>query len=632
MTCTFDTPRVAKIPGFRLIECATRKLVTLSEIAEVEKLEFIALSYVWGSKDASDNPTENGLLTHTPKVIDDAIIATQCMGFGYLWVDRYCIPQNNSEVKHCQIRSMDIIYECATVTIIAAAGDDASWGLPGVASTHRTPHASIDIAFGTLTLLYNDVDYQLSRTRWDTRAWTFQEGLLSCRRLCFLEDQVYFQCNSIRCMESIWIPPNSTDALYRSSPLYMFDPSRNPIPFPEERVGVDPQDLPVLIDTYTERELSFQSDALNAFEGIFKRFASAARPVYHIWGIPVFTTGDCLANRLVAAFLWRLRFRSSILESPGHEKRLASYVGTMRRHLFPSWSWVDWDGRYLIKSGFQIQTKGVYSLVQRGFSALVELSMELNNGRRILYACEHGVWLPQNESHRCAKKEGTGLDRRVHIPTHPHGKWVPTLSGLEIRPPILRIVGYTCDAILRNISEFPFEDGDPIKSVLEVYRRAFRTTTSYSGSKITLFEDPIQAWRTKARKFPTWVWTDVAHTFVCTPLMGPCAPEGDDVEDDIEHDLCRVSDGLCHPLGDLPSSPLRTDYHFRVIMLGYTTRSAEFLVLPRSKEGNHPSETYQQVNTIQRVNLLPEFPDLSIPEALEAGLLKGWTMMETTVV
>lgn len=228
------------------------------------------------------------------------------MGYNYLWVDRYCIPQDNPEAKHHQIRSMDIIYECATVTIIAATADDPSCGLPGVASTPRVPQEFVNVESGTLALLYPDIDYQLSQTRWDTRAWTFQEGLLSCRRLCFLENQVYFQCNSIRCMESLGIPPDATDAIYRRSPLYMFDPSHNPLPFPDGRVGYNPKDFPAVIDTYTERILGFQNDALNAFEGTLKRFASAKQPVYHIWGIPIFTSRARIIDRLVAGFSWCL--------------------------------------------------------------------------------------------------------------------------------------------------------------------------------------------------------------------------------------------------------------------------------------------------------------------------------------
>lgn len=74
--CLSDTARVTSIPGFKLIDCSSRRLLTLSEMTEVEKLQFIALSYVWRSRDASDIALRDVLPTQIPKVIDDAIAAT----------------------------------------------------------------------------------------------------------------------------------------------------------------------------------------------------------------------------------------------------------------------------------------------------------------------------------------------------------------------------------------------------------------------------------------------------------------------------------------------------------------------------------------------------------------------------
>ncbi|KAH6983776.1 hypothetical protein EDB80DRAFT_591835 [Ilyonectria destructans] len=43
------------------------------------------------------------LPTKTPNVIDDAIKATKGVGFTYLWIDRYCIPQEDKSSKNIQI-------------------------------------------------------------------------------------------------------------------------------------------------------------------------------------------------------------------------------------------------------------------------------------------------------------------------------------------------------------------------------------------------------------------------------------------------------------------------------------------------------------------------------------------------
>lgn len=101
--------------------------------------------------------------------------------------------------------------------------------------------------------------------------------------------------------------------------------------------------------------------------------------------------------------------------------------------------------------------------------------------------------------------------------------------------------------------------------------------------------------------------------------------------EDIEHELCRIADGLCDPSGDLPSSSLKKEYHFRVIVLGETFSGVvEFMVLSRCEGDSQPPGTYERVNVIHRENIL--HPDMRIPEAMEAGLLNGWEIMETRIV
>ena len=63
----------------------------------------------------------------TPKVIKDAFLVTKKLGYRYLWVDRYCIVQDDAQEKHQQIKNMGSIYENARVTIVAAAGSDPTY-------------------------------------------------------------------------------------------------------------------------------------------------------------------------------------------------------------------------------------------------------------------------------------------------------------------------------------------------------------------------------------------------------------------------------------------------------------------------------------------------------------------------
>lgn len=82
---------------------------------------------------------------------------------------------------------------------MAAAGDNADAGLPGVHSRFRNVNqrkllvedmeSCIEIA-EVLPNLAGMVD----RSLWNTRGWTFQERFLSRRCIFFTDVQVYFRC------------------------------------------------------------------------------------------------------------------------------------------------------------------------------------------------------------------------------------------------------------------------------------------------------------------------------------------------------------------------------------------------------------------------------------------------------
>jgi len=118
-----DSMREASLSGFHLIDTIDGAVV-LSTLSE----KFVALSYVWGGRAQQPSAT-----SPWPKVVQDAVTATKALSFRYLWVNRHCIPEGD---KHNQISRMDLIYRRAQLTIVATAGQDADYGLPGV-SVHR---------------------------------------------------------------------------------------------------------------------------------------------------------------------------------------------------------------------------------------------------------------------------------------------------------------------------------------------------------------------------------------------------------------------------------------------------------------------------------------------------------------
>ena len=84
-------------------------------------------------------------MSRAPKTITDTIALAVQLGISYIWVDRYCIPQDDEDRKRALISKMGLIYSCATLTVIAAAGENPESGLPGVETTKRKYATTIQI-------------------------------------------------------------------------------------------------------------------------------------------------------------------------------------------------------------------------------------------------------------------------------------------------------------------------------------------------------------------------------------------------------------------------------------------------------------------------------------------------------
>lgn len=185
------------IPNLLLIDCLTRKVVTAPH-----RCWYLALSYVWGNqKSRPVNIRER--LSSLPQTIEDAVTVTVKLGFHYLWVDMYCIKQDNEKDVDNQIRHMDLVYRRAQATIVAAAGKGPNFGLPGVSSGRRArqAHATID-GISIASFIHNPWELVDSST-WNSRAWTFQESLFSPRRIFFTAEQTIFNCSFSLVMSQI---------------------------------------------------------------------------------------------------------------------------------------------------------------------------------------------------------------------------------------------------------------------------------------------------------------------------------------------------------------------------------------------------------------------------------------------
>lgn len=204
-------------------ECKNRELVSLypdSErilLVDVNRMclvqstiseTYVALSYVWGGvKQYFTRKSEierllspKSLIGTKPAistVILEAIALVARLGSKYLWVDALCIVQDDEVQKAKNIELMAEIYNRATITIIACGDTRASSHLTlckeifAAESTKRAP-AKYNLIHRPLDPLR--MKQRFEATPYNQRGWTYQERILSRRRLYFFQDEVYFQC------------------------------------------------------------------------------------------------------------------------------------------------------------------------------------------------------------------------------------------------------------------------------------------------------------------------------------------------------------------------------------------------------------------------------------------------------
>ncbi|KAL5391828.1 hypothetical protein DPSP01_001118 [Paraphaeosphaeria sporulosa] len=327
------TMRYSRPSNLRIIDCKTSKIVMAPP-----NCNYFALSYVWGKPPAA-NPTSSSvqdpnastreLLHAAAPVVRDAIKVVLSLGWRYLWVDKYCIPQADPKLKGEQIGKMDLIYEGAYCTIVAAVGSSDQVGLHGISiARHAQPSFSLDDRDVHFVSSLPDPQRSVKASTWMTRAWTFQEAFCSARRLIFTPHQVYFECKDMHSCEAVELPLS-----------LLSGPHARPVLFRDEWLAGTHRFGPLsafwaAVKEYSLRCMTFDTDALAALEGILRRFQASPAFVYNIFGIPLVLEegargeNDALLNArlFVAGLSWY-------------------HNGAARRRIqFPSWTWAGWEG------------------------------------------------------------------------------------------------------------------------------------------------------------------------------------------------------------------------------------------------------------------------------------------------
>jgi hypothetical protein len=101
---------------------------------------------------------------------------------------------------------MDKIYQNAYLTLIAGAGQGPDHGLPGIRDRRVGTRVEARIGSQTAYVISPHPVNNLLRSKWNSRAWVYQEAALSQRRLIFTDEEIFFHCDSMNCREMTALP------------------------------------------------------------------------------------------------------------------------------------------------------------------------------------------------------------------------------------------------------------------------------------------------------------------------------------------------------------------------------------------------------------------------------------------
>ncbi|KAM5345105.1 hypothetical protein ACJ41O_010967 [Fusarium nematophilum] len=203
-----------------------------------------------------------------PQTILDTITTASRPGLEYIWIDSLCIMQDDEEEKLVDIAHMADIYSQADFTISASS---AAAVADGFLQDHPVPQPKMPFsprylsqtgAEGRVTMCAEPTPLDVPDPI-NSRAWTFQERVLSPRLVEFPSTQIRWRCNSIqKCHagcppESPWKRLFETPQIATSNRLYQMDALEA---FTEWNG---------LVRAYSDRSLSYPPDKLIAFSTIF---------------------------------------------------------------------------------------------------------------------------------------------------------------------------------------------------------------------------------------------------------------------------------------------------------------------------------------------------------------------------
>ena len=349
---------------------------------------YVALSYVWGNNPDRSRMTlrstlrtleqDGGLISsRTSKTVDDAIQACCLLKEDYLWVDQYCIVQDDESDKSEQVSAMGTIYSSAAFVIIGTDGDTND-GIPGI--SYARPQTQFRLRLASIDFVNDIPDLQEiigGQSVWSTRGWTYQEMTLPKRKLYLTGSQSFFECDKYVWHEDgseeqgIWTPNTLSPPFWLPYIDYFY----------------------MHVGKYLCRNLGLGSDIYHAIEGVASVLYKERNPLWY----------GLLRKEFDKAMMWC----PDDVGSADNGADETPILKNVPKSMISSWSWSSARHQFvLLDDSYQRQLQYCGTLVVWASYKLTGDSFRLQSiipDSIIEFGCPHGC--------RNSKEPTTGIEK-----------------------------------------------------------------------------------------------------------------------------------------------------------------------------------------------------------------------------
>ncbi|OAA43648.1 Heterokaryon incompatibility [Metarhizium rileyi] len=350
-TCRTEHPRCSLSRGSemptRLIYVGDRlknkepRLMSTAEHGICEP--YMALSYCWGPN-TTDIPTlSDATYASFTKRIDESTLSkshrdmlslARKLDIKYVWIDALCIIQFNKSDWESESKRMAVVYGNAILTIIAGRSSDSKQGFIANSDEKNRIFCPIPREASEKSTIMVGLKRCTDIGPTSTRAWCFQERLLSQRAVVFGVQQLRFHC-----MEgSVYEDGSRTTERLASKLLRVSTEHHAPKQGQQHRAQEILKEWYALLFPFTQCQLSNPHDIFASLAAIAQKAAAVLQSRYlaGIW--------EC---DLARGLMWRPIYHLTPNRKPATRPRPTRLSGASQTIIIiraPSWSWASVQG------------------------------------------------------------------------------------------------------------------------------------------------------------------------------------------------------------------------------------------------------------------------------------------------